>query len=136
MFAKDDNGTLHVLTGQKIIGPRGEQASRQILELWNAGDLKAWGVYEVAVDAIPEGHVPVSEELVKDGDTVRLVRVTEAAPVVPSLHPVDVVGDEVLKVILSLQNEIRELKALPPFKDVEEFKMELKKTNPSGPQLS
>ncbi len=76
MFAKDDNGTLHILTGQKIIGPRGEQASRQILELWNAGELKAWGIYEVAVDAIPEGHVPVSEELVKDGDTAETLEVS------------------------------------------------------------
>lgn len=127
-FAKDDNGTLRFLTGHKIIGPKGEQASRQILDLWSAEELKAWGIYEVAVDAIPDGHRLVREELAWDGGTVRLMRTTEVSPIIPPSNPVDIFGDESLKVILSLQNEIREIKSLPALKDVEELKAELRKT--------
>ena len=43
-------------------------------------------------------------------------------------NPVDAFGDEALKVILSLQNEIREMKELPALKDVAELKAELRKT--------
>lgn len=128
MFAINDKGTLRPLTEKKIIGPKGEQASRQILDLWTPQELREWGIYEVAVDAIPEGHRVVSEQLMLDGDTVRLVYVTEVAPVVPPPNPVDEIGDVALKVILSLQNEIRELKGQAALKDVGELKTELRKT--------
>lgn len=77
MFAKDDNGTLRILTEAKIIGPKGQQASRQILELWSAAELKAWNIYPVTEDAAPEGKREVSRSLVRVGDTVHIAKVLE-----------------------------------------------------------
>lgn len=74
------------------------------------------------------GWIGADDEKIRDGDTVRFERVTEAAPVVESLNPADGFGDEAPKVILSLQNEIRELKGKPALKDVDELKVECRKT--------
>lgn len=135
MFAKDDNGTLQILNSPVIRGPNGEKWAASVLAYWSPEERKAVGIYEVAVDAMPDGHVLVSELLVKEGDMVRLERVTEIAPVIEPPNPVDIFGDESLKVILSLQNEIRELKGSPPLKDVAELKVELRKTVTAGAAL-
>lgn len=80
MFAKDNNGTLRLLTERKIIGPRGEQVSRQILDLWSAAELKAWNIYPMTEDAVPEGKREVSRSLVRMGDTVNIAKVLEDIP--------------------------------------------------------
>jgi len=128
MFAIIENNISRILSERQIIGPQGQQASRQILELWSAGELAAWKIYDVVVDPIPKGHQLVSEELVLDNGGVRMARVTEVAPIIPPPNPVDVVGDYQLKIILSLQNEIRALQSKPALADVEALKVELKKT--------
>lgn len=80
MFAKDDNGTLRLLTERKIIGPNGEQASRQILDLWTLAELKAWNIYPLTEDAVPAGKREVSRSLVRVGDTVNIAKVIEDIP--------------------------------------------------------
>lgn len=80
MFAKDDSGALRILTERKIIGPEGEQASRQILDLWSAKELAAWGIYPMTEDAVPEGKREVSRSFVRVGDTVNIAKVLEDIP--------------------------------------------------------
>ena len=128
MFAIIENNIPRILSERKIIGPQGQQASRQILELWSAGELVAWNIYDVVVDPIPNGHQLVSEELILGNGGVRMARVTEVAPIIPPPNPVDVVDNYQLKIILSLQNEIRALQSKPALADVEALKVELKKT--------
>lgn len=53
---------------------------------------------------------------------MKLAHLTEAAPVVEPFNLVGEFGDEALKVVLSLQNEIREIKGKPALKDVEEIR--------------
>lgn len=123
MFAINDKGTLRPLTEQKIIGPKGEQASRQILELWSEAELKEWGIYKVAEPVIPEGERIASEELVLRAGKVEKAVVTEAIPVEVPPHFSEQLFPAMLEALLWLHNQT----ATKPLADIEALKAEMKK---------